>query len=363
MNINSSPVKKVAVGLSGGVDSSVTASILKQSGYEVCGLTMKVWQGENKEALHSSACYGSDEHKDIEDIQKVCQQLNIPFYIIDLSREYQQFVVDYFKKEYQDGRTPNPCVICNHRVKFQLLLEKASKAGINFDHFATGHYARVQYDEKLQRYQLLKSVNPEKDQSYFLSFLKQEQLKKVLFPLGTKSKEEVRTIARKLGLSVYDKEESQDFYGGDYRELIPDMPPGDIVDTKGKVLGKHKGIHHYTIGQRKGLGIPAPQPLYVLTIDKKKNRIIAGKKEELFQTQLIAHTFNWVSIPCPRTSLEGTVKIRYRHSGAPATIIPLGKEKVKVVFHEPQKAITPGQAVVAYEGDILLGGGLISRSF
>lgn len=352
---------KVAVGLSGGVDSAVTAYILQQAGHEVIGLTMKVWSGESAHPQHRSACYGSDESHDIEDIEKICDQIGIPFRVIDLCNEYEEVVVHYFRSEYQQGRTPNPCVICNHRLKFQLLLQKAQSLGLEFDRFATGHYARVQYNTPAERYQLLKSINNTKDQSYFLAFLNQQQLRRVLFPLGDKTKEEVRKIAREIGLKVHDKKESQDFYGGDYRELISDMPGGDIVDKDGNILGKHQGLHHYTIGQRKGLGITASHPLYVIEIDKKNNRVVAGKKEDLFRRELLVENFNWVSITCPEKSINADVRIRYRHKEAPAKIIPMGKESARVLFEDGQSAITPGQVAVAYEGEILLGGGLISR--
>lgn len=256
--------KKVLVGLSGGIDSSVSAFLLKEKGYEVIGVFMKIFDERYRDfSGFKSACYGPEE-KDIEDAEKVCKILNIPFYVIDLKKEYEEKVLDYFKKEYLEGRTPNPCVICNRFLKFGYLIERAFSSGMDFDYFATGHYARVEYDKERGRYILKRGIDNEKDQSYFLFLLTQEQLSKIIFPLGYYRKEEVREIAKRNNFPLFDKEESQDFIGGDRFFLFEgSKKEGDIVDKNGNVIGKHKGIIYYTIGQRKGIGISKGNPLFI----------------------------------------------------------------------------------------------------
>ncbi|MCD6407449.1 tRNA 2-thiouridine(34) synthase MnmA, partial [bacterium] len=255
-------MKKVLVGLSGGVDSSVAALLLKEKGYEVEGVFMKIWDGEET-GCGKPACYGPEE-KDMEDVKKVAEILKIPLHIIDLRKEYKEIVLDYFKKEYLEGKTPNPCIICNRFLKFEILLEKSYSSGIEFEFFATGHYAIVEYDKNRKRYILKKGVDRNKDQSYFLYLLTQKQLSRVIFPLGKHTKEEVREIARKYNFPVSEKEESQDFISGDRFFLFENgTKEGEIVDKDGNVLGKHKGIIYYTIGQRRGLGIAKGKPLYV----------------------------------------------------------------------------------------------------
>ena len=354
---------KVIVGMSGGVDSSVVAALLKEEGYEVIGVTMKIWDGGtiSKEGAHH-ACYGPGEEEDIKDAQKVAQILGIPFYIFDLKQEYKTFVLDYFSHEYLSGRTPNPCIRCNQRVKFGAMVKKIYDSGIKFDYFATGHYTRVEYDKVQHRYLLKKAKDLNKDQSYFLYSLSQEQLGHILFPIGDYTKEEVKKIAQNLELGINNKPESQDFITGDYSFLFNKVPrSGPILNKQGKVLGRHKGIPFYTIGQRKGLGISNGERLYITTIDPERNAIVVGKKEDLLGDKLIASNLNWIGIKKFEKSFKVKAKIRYRHKEAEVEVIPLDKEKIYVKFREPQMAITPGQAIVFYDGDIVVGGGVIEK--
>ncbi len=353
----------MVVAMSGGVDSSVAAALLKEQGYQVSGVTMKIWDGEAfpvEEVRHG--CYGPGEVEDIEDARKVSQTLGIGFHIFDLRQEYKAEVLDYFCHEYLSGRTPNPCLKCNHKVKFDALLRKAQDSGIEFDYFATGHYARVEYDKSKHRYLLKKARDLSKDQSYFISSLSQDQLGCSLFPIGNYSKEEVRKIASDFGLGVDNKPESQDFIAGGYSPLVEAAQPGPILDKQGNTLGEHRGIPFYTIGQRKGLGISAKEPLYVTNINPEKNVIIVGSKEALYQDELIASGLNWIAIEELRRPTKVKARIRYLHQEAEATVTPLGEDKVYVKFKEPQMAVTPGQAVVFYRGDVVIGSGTIERT-
>ena len=355
---------KVAVAMSGGVDSSVAAALLKEKGYEVIGVTMKVWDGETLPANGTRhACYGPGEEEDLEDARKVAQVLGIPLNIFNLRQEYKIEVLDYFCHEYLSGRTPNPCIRCNRRVKFDALLEKARDTGIEFDYFATGHYARVEHDESRSRYLLKKAKDMAKDQSYFLFALSQEQLSNSLFPLGNHTKEEVRKMAWDLELGIDDKSESQDFFAGDYSSLLGKVArPGPILNKEGEILGEHRGIPFYTIGQRKGLVISSKEPLYVTAIDQEKNVIVVGPKEEVYGDELVAMELNWIAIQELSRPVDVKAKIRYLHKEAEAMVIPLDEDKVHVKFKEPQMAITPGQAVVFYDDDIVIGGGTIERA-
>jgi len=354
---------KVIVGMSGGVDSSVAAALLKEEGYEVIGVTMKIWDGGTipKEGAHH-ACYGPGEEEDIKDAQKVAQILGIPFYIFDLKQEYKTFVLDYFSREYLSGRTPNPCIRCNQQVKFGAMVKKIYDSGIKFDYFATGHYIRVEYDKAGHQYLLKKAKNLKKDQSYFLYSLSQEQLGHILFPIGDYTKEEVKKIARNLELGINNKPESQDFITGGYSFLFNKViRSGPILDQQGKILGRHKGIPFYTIGQRKGLGISSGERLYVTAIDPKRDAIVVGTKKDLLGDKLIASDLNWIDIKKIEKSIKVKAKIRYRHKEAEVEIIPLDKGKISVKFREPQTAITPGQAIVFYDGDVVVGGGVIEK--
>lgn len=351
---------KIAVGLSGGVDSTIAAYLLKKEGHDIVGLTMKIWDDSYMSTSSASACFGPDESLDIEEASKVCADLGIPYHVADLSKEYKKNIIGYFKDEYSSGRTPNPCVKCNQMMKFQLLVDKARENSVDFEYFATGHYANVDFNEESGRWQLRKGADPKKDQSYFLSLLKQEQLKQILFPLGKYRKEEVKDISRQLGLTVHEKKESQDFFAGNYDELLDSLPPvGEIVDSKGKVLGNHKGICYYTVGQRKGLGVSHSEPLYVIRIDKGANRIVVGTESELYGAELTVSGINWIAIERLKKPTEYSARIRYKHQEAPALITPLEENRVRIEFKEPQKSIAPGQYALIYDGDIVVGGGVI----
>jgi len=323
------------------------------------------------------ACYGPGEESDIAACEATCARLGIPYRTVDLAAEYEERVVGYFRSEYLAGRTPNPCVRCNQAVKFGLLPRLAEASGLDFDHFATGHYARVKYDENLRRWQLLKARDAAKDQSYFLSFLSQEQLRRSLFPLGELTKSEVRHLAREHGLPVSDKEESQDFYAGDYRDLLPKGQPGPIKDLSGRILGQHDGIENYTVGQRRGLGIASSSGrLYVVKIDAATNTIYIGEEKDLLATKFYVDGINWVGrIAAGGETIEATVKVRYRSPELECRVImgdnrsrsddsqdggqSAPENSAEVILLTPYKAITPGQVAVFYEDEAVLGAGFI----
>lgn len=358
--------KTIVVGMSGGVDSTMAAYILKEQGFNVVGVTMSIWDASiDIPDLGKSGCYGPGEKKDIEFAKKICKKLGIEHHVLDLKKEYKENVLNYFCNEYVCGKTPNPCVMCNQKIKFGALLQKTKEAGIKFDNFATGHYVRVEQDPKAKRYLLKKAVDPKKDQSYFLSYLKQDQLSQLIFPLGEKTKTEIKKVAAELGFKdVAERTESQDFIEtDDYSVLFNknDIKPGNFVDVNGKKLGTHKGIVHYTIGQRKGLGISGGSSgiLYVIKIDAKTNTVVVGPESYLLTKELNAININWIAIPELTTPIKASAKIRQQHKEAPVTITPIETGKVKAVFDETQRAITPGQTVVFYDNDIVLGGGVI----
>ena len=353
-------MNRVLVAMSGGVDSSVAAALLKQQGHTVIGVTMRTWDGEACPAQTGfRGCYGPDEERDIEDARRVAGVLDITFHVLDLRSEYRSQVLDYSRGEYLSGRTPSPCVRCNREVKFEAVGRKARDCGIGFDLFATGHYARVEHDDTSHRYLLRKARDLRKDQSYFLFSLSQEQLGCCLFPLGNRTKQEVKQIASDLGLGINGKPESQDFISGGYSFLVKDLAqPGPILDGEGRLLGQHRGIPYYTIGQRRGLGIASQEPLYVTHIDAERNAVTVGRKDELYSDELTASELNWmVERPC--RPIRAKARMRYRHSEAEAVIVPLDEARARVKFRESQLAITPGQAVVFYEDDLVLGGGTI----
>ena len=360
--------KSVAVGLSGGVDSSVAAWLLKRDGWTVTGLTMSIWDGSVAiPDLGISGCYGPGEARDLEAAKEIAARIGIEHRVIDLAGDYKKVVLDYFREEYLAGRTPNPCVRCNQRMKFGFLLEAARAQGVEFDKFATGHYARVGFDEASGRWQLRRGKDEGKDQSYFLSRLKQEQLKDLVFPLGELRKGEVKEIARGLGWSdLAEKDESQDFIEcDDYSVLFRkgDAKPGDFVTREGKVLGRHRGIIHYTIGQRKGLELGGGgTPWHVLEIDAARNRVVVGPQAELQTRGLVAGDLNWVARAGPPAEpVRCRVQIRQRHKAAAATVAAAEGGRLEAAFDEPQLSVTPGQVAVFYDGDVVLASGTIEK--
>ncbi len=363
---------RVLIGMSGGIDSSISAWLLKEKGCEVIGVTMSLWDDSlNLPQTSFKACFGPGEKEEIETARNFANKIGIPFYEISLAEEYKKYVLEYFRKEYLSGRTPNPCARCNQKIKFGFLLDQATKIGISFDIFATGHYARVILNPETKRYQLWQGIDKEKDQSYFLVFLNQEQLSKVVFPLGFITKKETRTLAEHLGFSeLLTQAESQDFIEGNNYEVLfnqNEVKEGEIVDEDGNILGKHRGIIHYTIGQRRGLGIGgAGEPYYVVRIEPKTNRIVVGRKPELMKRTMTVVDCNWISLSeneVPPILDNVGCKIRIKHEIAKCKIEKLTSDakQVKVTFDEPQSAITPGQVAGFYDGEKVIGGGIIER--
>jgi len=354
---------KILVGMSGGVDSSVTACLLKEAGHEVIGATMSIWDKEKHYHItaQKDACFSPHEEQDIKAAEDICKKLDIPYYVIDCTKQYQKMVLDNFKAEYLAGRTPNPCVMCNATIKFEALPKSAAEQGIIFDKFATGHYARLSFDDKLKRYQLRQATDIKKDQSYFLYRLQQHQLEKILMPLGEYSKQEVREIARKYGLDVSDKPDSQDFYTGDINDILEQEPKiGNFVNKNGKILGKHQGIWNFTIGQRRGLGISADRPLYVIGLNKDKNEVILGYAEDGMKESLIAGDLTWLSVSTINERKNLKAKLRSSQMPIEVEYEPLEENLAKVHFFEKQKAVAAGQSVVFYDDEgYVLGGGII----
>jgi tRNA-specific 2-thiouridylase len=403
--VNPDKHTRVVCGMSGGVDSSTAAALLVEQGYDVIGVTLKLWKHD---------CFSPDEDlfkccgaKAAADVRAVCDHLGIPFHLIDGAEEFQRQVISHFAAEYKAGRTPNPCILCNEHLKFGTLLQRADQ--LDAQYVATGHYARVERalspsisptvvgtsrcdvlareaaGETLAllnaartaqravpttgRYLLKRGRDPRKDQSYFLFSLRQDQLARALFPVGDQTKSDTRAAARQRKLKTAEKEESMEICfvpDNDYGKFLQQTNlakkhRGEIVDLHGRVLGHHDGIEFYTIGQRKGLGLSSPKPLYVIDLDAANNRVIVGDDSALDRDEFVADHCNWIPFDTPPAQVEATVKIRYNHPGTPATVTPLGQGRAKVKLHEPQRAITPGQAAVFYQDDLVLGGGWIMR--
>ncbi|MCI5623764.1 MULTISPECIES: tRNA 2-thiouridine(34) synthase MnmA [Anaerostipes] len=355
--------EKVVVGMSGGVDSSVAAYLLKEQGYDVIGVTMQIWQEEEEIVQEENGgCCGLSA---VDDARRVAQTLEIPYYVMNFRQDFKEKVIDYFCDEYLNGRTPNPCIACNRYVKWESLLKRCLDIGA--DYIATGHYARIiQLDNG--RYTLKRSKTLAKDQTYALYNLTQNQMSRTLMPVGQYSKDEIREIAGKIGLPVAGKPDSQDicFVEDDYGKFIQDntgisIPKGNFVDTQGNILGEHKGIIYYTVGQRRGLGLSLKQPGYVIRVDKDTNEVIIGTKEELFSNVLYADHVNFMSVPELTGELRVNAKIRYNSPEVPCTISMVDADKIKVLFDQPQRAVAPGQAVVFYDNDMVVGGATILK--
>ena len=347
--------------MSGGVDSSATAALLLEQGYDVVGITLKLWPQDCVNRAEDKCC----GPQAVTDARSVCHKLGIPYYLIDEAADFQKYVIQYFAAEYKAGRTPNPCVMCNQNLKFGRLIDRADQLGAEF--IATGHFARVERENG--RVLLKRGRDPRKDQSYFLFSLRQDQLARALFPLGEKTKSDTREVARHCNLKTADKEESMEIcfvpdnnYGGFLQQAdLVQKHQGEIVDVHGQVLGHHDGIEFYTIGQRKGLGLSTPKPLYVIELDAEQNRVVVGDDSLLDRDEFIVDRCNWIRFAEPPAQFEVMAKIRYNHPGTPASITPLADGRAKVKLHTAQRAITPGQAAVFYQEDLVIGGGWIMR--
>ena len=353
-------MKRVLVGMSGGIDSSIAAYLLKKQGYEVSGVTMSLWK--DGRVFHGdatkAACFSPNKQEEIDKARAICDKLGIEHTVLDIADLYESTILKNFRDEYLNGRTPNPCIWCNQKIKFGAMVEYARAAGLQFDYFATGHYARI--EEENGRFCLKRGLDPLKDQSYFLYRLSQRQLSTTLFPLGSMTKADVRSIDVDLGFHPEDQSESQDFYSGSYSDLLDVEPTlGDIVDTQGRVLGRHNGIWNYTIGQRKGLGVSAPKPLYVISLDVTKNRVVVGYEESTVNTVVRASNLNWVSIEELPAPIRAGAKIRSTGTPVACEVRIDEQDRLCAVFDTPVKAATPGQSLVVYDNDRVLVGGII----
>ncbi|MBP1888623.1 tRNA-specific 2-thiouridylase [Clostridium moniliforme] len=352
--------KKVVVGMSGGVDSSVAAYLLKKQGYDVIGITMQIWQEDKEYEEREGGCCSLSA---VEDARRVCEKLDIPFYVLNFRDSFKNKVIKYFVQEYIDGKTPNPCIACNKHLKFDELLRKAR--GIGAEYVATGHYAKI--EERDGRYLLIRSDDDKKDQTYALYNFTQDQLAHTLMPCGEYTKDKIREIAKEIGLAVHNKKDSEEIcfipdndHGRFIKEERPnEVKPGNFVDSKGNILGRHKGIVYYTIGQRKGLGLALGKPVFVIGINPKKNEVVIGSEENIFKTDLVAKDVNFIPFDELKEDMEVQAKVRYAAKPADAIISPLKDGKVKVSFKDKQRAITKGQSVVFYDGNVVVGGGII----
>lgn len=356
--------KKVVLGMSGGVDSSVAAYLLLKQGYEVIGVTMQIWESDEEYEEKEGGCCSLSS---VDDARRVAYKLGIPFYVMNFKEEFKEKVVTNFIEEYMQGRTPNPCIACNKYIKFDSFLKRAMNLGA--DYIATGHYARIEKNGD-GRFIVKKGIDLKKDQSYVLYNFTQFQLEHTLLPCGDYNKDEIRAIAKEIGLNVYNKKDSQEICfipDNDHGKFIKkqigkELKEGDFIDKKGNILGKHKGIIYYTIGQRKGLGIALKKPMYVVKIDAEKNEITLGDNEELFKKEFIAKELNFIPFDNLISSLEVEVKVRYSSFTSKGLIVPLENGKIKVQLYDANRAITNGQSVVFYSEDILIGGGIIEEN-
>ena len=353
---------KILVGMSGGVDSTVAAFLLKQAGHEVIGATMSIWDSSQTfRNLTGKGCFSSHD-EDIAAAKQICQNLNIPHLVIDCTSQFKQAVLNNFRQEYLSGRTPNPCVVCNAKIKFNVLPQSARDQGIVFDKFATGHYARLYHNQDSGLYQILRGTDYKKDQSYFLYRLTQDQLSQIMLPLGDKTKDEIRALARQVGLAVSDKPDSQDFYTGPLNDILQ-FPPqkGYFKNKDGKILGTHNGYWQFTTGQRRGLGISADRPIYVIDIIKQTNEVILGYAEDCLHRELIATDWVW-QIPAPATDIYCQARIRSSQTPIDVRVSYRSPDCYKIEFAQPQSAITAGQSVVLNDQDTILGGGIIDSA-
>ncbi len=356
---------RIALGMSGGIDSSMCAMILREMGHTVIGITMAKWSPASGILTSDKrGCFGPSEPISLESAKKAAKKIGIENHVIDLEHEFRDCVLSYYTRDFEEGRTPNPCIICNREIKFGRLLSKSRELGISFDLFATGHYVRIAQHTVSQRYQLLKAIDSHKDQSYFLGMLSQDQLSTLYFPLGSMKKEEIKALARSKGFEYLEKKmESQDFLESFDNSPLFDkesVRPGDFVDINGKVLGRHQGLIRYTIGQRKGLGLAGfDSPRYVIGLDKAKNHVVIGKEEDLYRSSLITSGINWVSIPEPQTEFTCEAKVRLAQRPEPCLVRRLDGNRYQVEFQRPISAITPGQLLALYRNDLVLGAGFI----